>query len=31
MKTTTKINIEENSGYFFTDMINILDFDPSLL
>ena len=31
MKTTRQINIEDRSGYFFTDMTNIDDIDPSLL
>ena len=31
MKTTRQLNIEDRSGYFFSEMINILDFDPSLL
>ena len=31
MKTTRQLNIEDRSAYFFSDMINILDFDPSLL
>ena len=31
MKTTRQLNIEDRSGYFFSDMINILDFDPGLL
>ena len=29
--TTRQLNIEDRSGYFFSDMNNILDFDPSLL
>ena len=31
MKTARQINIEDRSGYFFNDMANINDFDPSLL
>ena len=31
MKTTRQINIENRQGYFFNDMTNISDFDPSLL
>ena len=31
MKTTRQLNIGDRSGYFFSDMININDFDPSLL
>ena len=31
MKTTRQLNTEDRSGYFFNDMINIFDFDPSLL
>ena len=31
MKTIIKINIENRQGYFFNDMTNINDFDPSLL
>ena len=31
MKTSRQLNIEDRSGYFFTNMTNILDFDPNLL
>ena len=31
MKTIRQINIESRQGYFFNDMTNINDFDPSLL
>ena len=31
MKTIRQINIENREGYFFNDMTNISDFDPSLL
>ena len=31
MKTIRQINIENRHGYFFNDMTNINDFDPSLL
>ena len=31
MKTSRQLNIEDRSGYFFSDMININDFNPSLL
>ena len=31
MKTIREINIENRQGYFFNDMTNINDFDPSLL
>ena len=31
MKTTRQIIIKDKSGYFFTDVTNINDFDPSLL
>ena len=31
MKTIIQINIENRQGYFFNDMTNINDFDPSLL
>ena len=31
MKTIRQINIENRLGYFFNDMTNINDFDPSLL
>ena len=31
MKTIRQINIENRQGYFFNDMTNINDFDPSLL
>ena len=31
MKTTTRINIEEDSRYVLTDMVNIFYFDPNLL
>ena len=31
MKVTRQLTIEDRSGYFFTDMTNINDFDPSLL
>ena len=31
MKTVRQINIENRQGYFFNDMTNINDFDPSLL
>ena len=31
MKTIRQINIENRQGYFFNDMKNINDFDPSLL
>ena len=31
MKTIRQINIENRKGYFFNDMTNINDFDPSLL
>ena len=31
MKTVRQINIENRQGYFFNDMANINDFDPSLL
>ena len=31
MKTTRQINIENRQGYFFNDMTNVSDFDPSLL
>ena len=31
MKTSRQLNTEDRSGYFFSDMTNINDFDPSLL
>ena len=31
MKTIRQINIENRQNYFFNDMTNINDFDPSLL
>ena len=31
MKATKGLNIKGKSGYFFTDMININNFDPDLL
>ena len=31
MKTIRQINIESRQNYFFNDMTNINDFDPSLL
>ena len=31
MKTIRQINSENRQGYFFNDMTNINDFDPSLL
>ena len=31
MKTTRQLTIEDRSGYVFSDMTNINDFDPSLL
>ena len=31
MKVTKQLNIKDKEGYFFTDMININNFDPSLL
>ena len=31
MKTIRQINIENRQSYFFNDMANINDFDPSLL
>ena len=31
MKTSRQLNIEDRSGYFFSDMININDLNPSLL
>ena len=31
MKTIRQINIENRQDYFFNDMTNINDFDPSLL
>ena len=31
MKITRQLTIEDRSGYFFTGMTNIKDFDPSLL
>ena len=31
MKTTKRLNIEDKSSYFFTDMTNINNFDPNLL
>ena len=31
MKTIRQINIENRQDYFFNDMTNIKDFDPSLL
>ena len=31
MKTIRQINIENRPNYFFNDMTNINDFDPSLL
>ena len=31
MKTIRPINIKDRQGYFFNDMTNIDDFDPSLL
>ena len=31
MKTIRQINIENRQNYFFNEMININDFDPSLL
>ena len=30
MKTSRQLNIEDRSGYFFSNMTNINDFDPSL-
>ena len=31
MKTTRQLTIKDRSGYFFTDMTNINDFDSSLI
>ena len=31
MKTKKRLNIENETDYFFTDMTNITDFDPMLL
>ena len=31
MKTIRQINIKNRQGYFFSDVTNIRDFDPSLL
>ena len=31
MKTIKKVNIKKRQNYFFNDMANIGDFDPSLL
>ena len=31
MKTIRQINIKNKQGYFFNDMTNINDLDPSLL
>ena len=31
MGNTKKINIKNRTFYFFNDMINIKDFDPSLI
>ena len=31
MKTTEQVNIKNHQSYFFNDMTNIKDFDPSLL
>ena len=31
MKTSIQLNIEDRSGYFFSSMTNINDFDPNLL
>ena len=31
MKTIKEVNIKNRQNYFFNDMINISDFDPSLL
>ena len=31
METIRQTNIESRQGYFFNDMTNINDFDPSLL
>ena len=31
MNTIRQINIKNRQGYFFNDMTNISDFDPSLL
>ena len=31
MKTIRQINIENRQGYFFNDMTNINNFDPTLL
>ena len=31
MKTIREINTENRQGYFFNDITNINDFDPSLL
>ena len=31
MKITRQLTMEDRSGYFFTDMTNINNFDPSLL
>ena len=31
MKTIRQVNIENRQNYFFNDMTNISDFDPSLL
>ena len=28
MKTSIQLNIEDRSGYFFSSMTNINDFDP---
>ena len=31
MKVTRQLNIKEKEGYFFTDMINVNNFDLGLL
>ena len=31
MKTSIQLNIGDRSGYFFSSMTNVKDFDPNLL
>ena len=31
MKTSRQLNIEDRPGYFFTNMINVLDLDTNVL
>ena len=31
MRTVKKLNIKDKPGYFFTNMANIIDFDPNFL